>query len=466
MKRRQNNPERSLILLALSLAWCFGSSGLQADARLCEQASSETNGEMRVFTVGSVWSGTSTRPGALRTPEGKLLIAYYDADRWVTLASLDEKSRELCRVRLPSRFGGWDAHNNLAVARASDGSIHIAGNAHATPLFYARAANSDIETVRATAMIGSNEANATYPTFLRDANGDLLFLYREGRSGDGTWLINRWHSGRWSRIGSAFASADNFGSVSAYPTNIETDNQGVSHVAVVWRRNYDVRSNFAISYAQTRDFLHWSRLNETPTIGPLDPSQMDTIDAPGEGHGLLNSGQLLLSNDGIPIVFYIRYGDNGNDAIFVSKPSHGRWIKKEIARSPRRSLISGGGTISGLPSISATNEGNKIRATAIFPPSTKISLFIEPTTLTITSAPSASSAIDLLEPLPLPRGIGAYKYNNMLVRASDVGGTILGRLNWYSQLPDRDRPLRCTYLEPRACNPPPSPLRWIVDLRE
>jgi hypothetical protein len=204
---------------------------------------------------------------------------------------------------------------------APDGSAHIAGNAHASPLFYAVARGGNLATVRETPIVGQDEIHATYPTFLRDAQGNLDFLYRSGGSGNGTWIVDHWAGDHWDLRGTSFSPIDKIGSsISAYPSPIVADQHGISHVAIVWRKTPDVSTNFAVSYARTTDFQHWSGMRGPALKGPVRPDQMDIIDQPGENSGLLNSARLLLSTDGTPVLFFTRYGANGNDALIAARP--------------------------------------------------------------------------------------------------------------------------------------------------
>ena len=440
-------------------------SQVHAATPVCERTVIEQHGAVRTIKVGDIWTGTRTRPAAARLEDGRLLVAYYDAGRWVTLASVDSKSGDVCRLRLPSRFDGWDAHNDLVMALAPDGSVHLAGNAHASRLFYARGEAKNLSSVTVTPMTGHDEDQATYPTFLRSAGGGLLFFYRTGRSGAGTWLTNRWEQGQWHRIGSAFAGADQHASVSAYPSNVITDARGTSHMAVVWRRTPDVASNFAVGYAQTRDFRHWSGLFTPSALGPVRPEQIDTVDQPGEGAGLVNNVQLMLAPDGKPVLIYARYGKAGMDAIVAARPDGAGWMHREIAVSEHRSVVAGGGAMQGLPSISTADEHSHGLVDIYFPPNDRRRLDLNLTTLEVRavertvqhSEPAAAPSI------PIPPGLAHAARLGVTVRASGFDGPTEGRLLWFAQAPNHDRPLECTTETPQACAPPPSPLLWIVE---
>lgn len=103
-------------------------------------------------------------------------------------------------------------------------------------------------------------------------DGTLRFLYRAGSSGNGTWMVNERSGAAWTRIGAQFAALDQENKhVSAYPTEIITDSHGVSHVAIVWRRTPDVASNYAVSYAQTKDFHEWESFSGVKAAVPFRP---------------------------------------------------------------------------------------------------------------------------------------------------------------------------------------------------
>ncbi len=176
---------RTVSLLCLFLVAIPCQAGMSCDRAPRPQA------QLDAYEMGRVWSGARTGIGSARTDDGRIIVAYYDAERFVTVASLDPRSGEVCRVRLNSQFSGWDSHNTLQVVVPADGTLHVAGNFHAEPLFYANGVAKDLSTLKPAKMIGREENRATYPRFLRGPSGELLFLYRNGGSGDGKWFANR-----------------------------------------------------------------------------------------------------------------------------------------------------------------------------------------------------------------------------------------------------------------------------------
>ena len=74
---------------------------------------------------------------------------------------------------------------------------------HCVPLIYFRTQSPrDISTLKKFTMTGQAEERVTYPKFLTDKEGELIFTYRDGGSGNGNQIYNRYDpdSGRWSRL--------------------------------------------------------------------------------------------------------------------------------------------------------------------------------------------------------------------------------------------------------------------------
>ena len=152
--------------------------------------------------VAPAWAGHPVT-FALITTQTQQFVAYYDAERRMTVASrmLDEARWQYSP--LDSRVG-WDSHNYLAMAIDGEGGIHVAGNMHSSPLVYFRSAapldGSRFEPLHR--MIGRDETSATYPQFFIGPTGELVFAYRDGGSGNGNHIFNAYDPGSrsWRRL--------------------------------------------------------------------------------------------------------------------------------------------------------------------------------------------------------------------------------------------------------------------------
>lgn len=452
-------------LSAAILGLLLVSTSASADALRCETKSA-LNGSAQL-EVGTAWSGVNIVPAAFQSGGGRLVVAYIDQDRWLTLARADAKSGEVCQTRLSFRFPGWDSHNTISLARAPDGSVHLAVSIHDSKLFYARSSDDTLEDVTTSSVVGADEDQVTTPWFLRNAAGDLVLFYRDGKSGAGRWISDEWKDGKWRRVGEAFAEKDDRGTVSAYPSNVITQPHEASHMAIVWRRTPpDVANNFAVGYARTTDFQKWSGYFGKPTVGPVGPKQIDIVDEPGEGSGLLNSARLLLAPDHSPVIIYLRYGGNNTDAVIAARPGPKGWIRREIAVSSRRTPVGGLGTMRGLPITSAAADDRGVGWISVFfPPDERRVVRIDLMTLEqITSAPQANSNRQQDDPkpakIPVPAGMASPQNFSRRILENGFDGAGRGLLTWYAQPSNQDQPRDCTTKEPLACDPPPSPIIW------
>jgi len=110
--------------------------------------------------------------------------------------------RQWQTVKLESKVG-WDSHNGITIAIDANGDLHLAGNMHGVPLLYFRTdIPGDITTLQRQPMTGKNEQRCTYPHFLSDTSGRLVFHYRDGGSGNGRRFYNGYvlRSRTWSRL--------------------------------------------------------------------------------------------------------------------------------------------------------------------------------------------------------------------------------------------------------------------------
>jgi hypothetical protein len=106
-----------------------------------------------VLEVDKVWSGHPVGFSLLTVPPFQY-VAYYDAERRMTVAQRRLESERWSYQRLPSTLG-WDSHNAVTLAVDRAGQLHVAGNMHRTPLVYFRTTKvGDLATLAAAPMTG------------------------------------------------------------------------------------------------------------------------------------------------------------------------------------------------------------------------------------------------------------------------------------------------------------------------
>ncbi|MCU0915912.1 MAG: BNR repeat-containing protein [Planctomycetes bacterium] len=299
--------------------------------------------------IEPVWAGH--RVGfCLLTHGDRQFAAYYDADRRMTVAGRTLGETRWAFAKLDSTLG-WDSHNYVTMAVDRQGYLHVCGNMHVAPLVYFRSDRPrEVSSLRRVpAMTGEAEQRVTYPKFFRTPAGALLFLYRDGRSGDGRTLVNVYDetSRTWRRYLDAPLFDGTARSMNAYPDDIEPGPDGRFHLVWMWRETPDCRSNLHISYARSRDLQHWETAAGKAVGLPLTPDNPDVVVDPTPAYrGLINVGfGVGFDPAQRPIVHYHKYDPQGNSQIYLARWEDAAWVIRPVSRWDYRWEFQGGGSI-------------------------------------------------------------------------------------------------------------------------
>lgn len=283
----------------------------------------------------------------LTTPE-RQYAAYYDADRNMTVAARSLDSPEWIYQVLPSKIA-WDSHNCVTMALDSAGHLHVSGNMHCVPLIYFRTENpGEITSLRPVKMIGELEARVTYPRFFEDHEGRLIFTYRHGGSGNGINLYNRYdtETRTWSRLLDT-PLFDGEGKRNAYPAGPTRGPDGWFHIHWVWRDTPDCATNSHLSYARSRDLIHW----ESAFGGKIDlPIRFDqaalVVDPIPVDGGIINGGhRMVFDSENKPVLAYHKSDSVGNMQIYAARPEGGKWKYRALTGWRRPVPFSGSGSM-------------------------------------------------------------------------------------------------------------------------
>ncbi len=309
----------------------------------------------RTIFVDNVWSGASVG-FSVATYKDKQYIAYYDADRWMTIACRSLDSDQWQKVRLDNQVG-WDSHNYVTFAFDSDGQMHVSGNMHAIPLRYYRTTKpGDITTLApVNKMTGEQESHVTYPSFYTGPKGEFLFTYRDGGSGNGNNIINVYDAKTktWRRFTNK-PLFDGQGLMNAYQSGPVRDKNGAYHVAWVWRDTPAAETNHDVSYAWSPgSFDNWQKTDGTPITLPMTIENTEILDHVQPGGGLLNSEKISFDADGRPMVTYCKYDPKGKTQIYTMRLENKRWKRYQTTSWPDRWEFSGTGSIGAQISFSA-----------------------------------------------------------------------------------------------------------------
>ncbi len=212
----------------------------------------------RSITIAPAYSGSSVnvvanRKQALFTHDRTQFAAYYDSDHYLVVARRALGDDRWVTRRSAFKGNAKDAHNSISIAVDGAGVLHVAWDHHDNPLNYARGVRPlELEIARVSSMTGVAEARVTYPEFHLLADGDLLFLYRDGQSGRGRLVLNRYFVKQrvWKTVQSNLIDGE--GARSPY-WNLAVDRNGGVHMAWTWRETPDVATNHDLAYAFSAD---------------------------------------------------------------------------------------------------------------------------------------------------------------------------------------------------------------------
>lgn len=289
---------------------------------------------------------TVFRANSLTTHDGVQYTAYYDDEERLVLAKRDVGSDRWTMHVSPYKGKCSDAHNSISIAVDGDGYLHVSWDHHGHPLRYAMSVEPGSLTLgEKRQMIGEQENKVTYPEFYNIGDGDLLFAYRDGSSGNGNLVLNRYDSKSrtWRRIHSVLIDGE--GKRNAY-WQMTVDVHGTIHVAWVWRETWMVETNHDLCYAYSRDGGQtWLKTDGTKYDLPITADNAEYAWRIPQNSELINQSGMSADNNGHPfITTYWR--DEGSDVPQYRIVWHdGRqWQMKQVMERTTPFSLSGGGT--------------------------------------------------------------------------------------------------------------------------
>ena len=351
-----NKLNKYLIFFALVFLVSFNTSG-QGDKIIDE--SGKTEAIEQIIKIDQVWAGHPVG-FCLLTHGNRQYIAYYNAERSMVVGqrSLEEEEFSLHAMPRTSRETsggtstvlGWDSHNSVTLGIDKDGFIHLSGNMHVHPITYFKSTKAnDISTLeQQMTMVGPNEKRCTYPHFMNTKEGELIFHYRDGGSGNGNEIYNIYScdTKTWSRLLDN-PLTDGQGLMNAYQTQPNVMSDGWYHVYWVWRDTPDCATNHDLSYMKSPDLKSWFNAFGKPINLPatLDQKSVIVDPIPVKG-GIINlAAKLCLDEKNKPIFAYHKYDAEGNLQFYTASLKRKKWASKQITNWNYRWEFSGNGSI-------------------------------------------------------------------------------------------------------------------------
>ncbi|HEO71962.1 MAG TPA: hypothetical protein ENN80_11920 [Candidatus Hydrogenedentes bacterium] len=297
--------------------------------------------------VAPVWSGHPVGFALLTHGRGQF-VAFYDAERQMTVASRALGERVWTFAKLPERVV-WDSHNYITLCVDDDDHLHLSGNMHVAPLVYFRTTEPvDIGTLeRVPEMVGEREGRCTYPRFFRGPRNELLFTYRDGSSGNGDQVYNVYdHASRtWRRLlDEPLLSGQ--GKMNAYFVGPRQGLDGHLHLCWVWRDTPDCASNHDLSYARSTDLVQWETSGGTPLELPITLDTGEVVDPVPPGGGIINGNTKIGFDSKKRVVLSYHKNDaEGNTQIYNARREDGAWRIYQASNWDYPWRFQGGGSI-------------------------------------------------------------------------------------------------------------------------
>lgn len=306
---------------------------------------------VRIVPIAEGWAKNQINTGIFRknslTSHGNYqYAAFYNASSKVVLAKRKLGSTKW-EIRETSFSGDTaDAHNSISIALDGAGHLHVAWNNHNTKLNYARSTKpGSLEMSAPTPMLGTLENKVTYPEFYNLPGGDLAFFYRDGASGNGNLVLNRYgtKTQKWDRVHDNLIDGET--KRNAYP-QIAIDAKGAIHISWVWRESPDVASNHDLCYARSDDGgKTWSKSNGEKYQMPITAASAEYVWRIPQKSELINQTSMTINISGYPYIStYWREKDSRIPQYQLVYFDGRSWLHSQVSNRSTPFSLSGGGT--------------------------------------------------------------------------------------------------------------------------
>lgn len=336
----------------MNFNWLFLFSGLLLVSCNQQLASERTKTLFSVSEVGEGYAATSVnatvfRHNSLVSHNGYQYIAYYDQEGRVVLGKRKLGSKQWEIHSTPFSGNIQDAHNMISIMVDGEGYLHVSWDHHNDVLHYARSILPEtLELGPKQSMVGTLEDKVTYPEFYKLSKGDLLFLYRDGGSGNGNLVLNRYRTAlkKWERIQDNLLDGEN--TRNAYWQAWVTPADEI-HLSWVWREYSDAESNHDIGYAKSLDGgKTWQKSNGEIYPLPVSLSSQETVWEIPVKSSLINTTSTTADRAGNPyIAYYYKPKEDSCINNYLFYLQDGLWKRSKISRRTLDFYLGGGGTL-------------------------------------------------------------------------------------------------------------------------
>jgi hypothetical protein len=312
----------------------------------------EAASQKELIPIAEGWARNSVnavifRKNSVTTYQQNQFTAFYDADGFMILAKRQLRNRDWKIHKTRYKANVEDAHNAISIAVDGDGFSHVSWGLHGQKLIYSQSREpGSLELTEKRMMTGENEEAVTYPQFYRLANGDLLFMYRDGSSGDGDIMLNRYNTARqkWTKV--AHPLIDGQGKRNAYVNSLAVDQTGGWHISWTWRETWDVATNHDIMYAYSvNEGKSWMKSNGEKYELPITIDNAEIAYKIPQKSELINQTSMTVDSEGRPVIatyWKPPKADSPQYHIVWKEGTH--WRISQVTNRKSSFSLSGGGT--------------------------------------------------------------------------------------------------------------------------
>ncbi|MGI4898237.1 MAG: BNR repeat-containing protein [Janthinobacterium lividum] len=339
-------------------------------------ALSLSSSAQKLIPVAKAWANTSVnvvvfRKNSLVTFRDTQFIAFYNKDRFVVLGKRKSDSQKWQLQKTQYQGNAADAHNTIALMVDGAGFLHLSWDHHGNPLRYCRSISPESLILGdKKSMTGIKENQVTYPEFYKLPDGNLLFFYRDGKSGQGDLIINKYDTKtqQWAQLENNLISGE--GQRNPYPQTC-VDVKGTIHISWVWRESPDVASNHDLAYARSTDGgKTWEKSTGEKYQLPITEATAEYAVKIPQKSELINQTSMTTDAAGHPfIATYWREAGSEIPQYHVVYQDGQSWKIQNLGFRKTAFSLSGGGTKSipiSRPQIVAAQHGNKLSAILLF----------------------------------------------------------------------------------------------------
>lgn len=339
-------------------------------------AQAQTVPGVTLTTVADGWANNSInvvvfRKNSLVTHDGWQYTAFYDQDSYVVLGKRKQGATQWQLKRTPYQGNTTDAHNTISLMVDGDGYLHLSWDHHNNTLRYCRSISpGSLDLTEKMPMTGQLEEKLSYPEFYKLPNGNLLFLYRNGQSGQGNLVINQYdrHTQKWTSLHSNLIDGE--GQRNAY-WQACVDTKGTLHLSWVWRESPDVASNHDLAYARSKDGgLTWEKSTGEKYHLPITAATAEYACRIPQKSELINQTSIYADANGLPyIATYWREAGSTIPQYHLVYADGKQWQVQDLGFRTTPFSLSGGGTkripIS-RPQVIVWHTGKRTSAALVF----------------------------------------------------------------------------------------------------